>query len=170
MDTMSNNIFKGFLDNIFRVFNKMISKNFKMSEFAVSASASAKGHTIVIPEELKPNIVALVVNLLQPICDATGWKDKVNSGYRDEFTNNLVGGAKGSQHTKGEAADNMFYKFVDGKAEYLKPIEVLRKVIELNLDFDQMIAYPGFVHLSYTTDRENRKQVLYNKSYKGEKL
>ena len=64
----------------------------------------------------------------------------------------------------------MFYVLKNGKAEYLKPIEVLRKVIELNLDFDQMIAYPGFVHLSYTTDRKNRKQVLYNKSYKGEKL
>ena len=203
MDTMSNNIFKGFIDNILKFFKKKenkyrkkqsivdplygqlydydsydryininmsISKNFNMSEFAVSAAASAKGHTIVIPEDLKPNIVALVINLLQPICDATGWKDKINSGYRDDFTNNLVGGAKGSQHTKGEAADNMFYVLKNGKAEYLKPIEVLRKVIELNLDFDQMIAYPGFVHLSYTTDRKNRKQVLYNKSYKGEKL
>ena len=148
----------------------MISKNFKMSEFAVSTSASAKGHTIVIPENIEPNIVALVINLLQPICDATGWKDKVNSGYRDEFTNNLVGGAKGSQHTKGEAADNMFYVLKDGKAEYLKPIEVLRKVVELGLDFDQMIAYPTFVHLSYTTSKQNRKQILYNSSYKGERL
>ena len=193
MDTMSNSIFKGFIDAIIKWFKPkdkhkplldytsyqvkkelnlimQISKNFNMSEFAVSAAASAKGHTIVIPEDLKPNIVALVINLLQPICDATGWKDKINSGYRDDFTNNLVGGAKGSQHTKGEAADNMFYVLKDGKTEYLKPIEVLRKVIELNLDFDQMIAYPGFVHLSYTTDRENRKQILYNKSYKGEKL
>lgn len=237
MDTMSNNIFKGFIDNIvewfktifnvrrgkltqwyeddgetfkgdfivyieekdiFNVkikevnpkppadlsFNKkifaeliknnmsteQISKNFKMSEFAVSTSASAKGHTIVIPEDLKSNVVTLVINLLQPICDATGWKDKINSGYRDEFTNNLVGGAKGSQHTKGEAADNMFYVLKDGKAEYLKPIEVLRKVVELRLDFDQMIAYPTFVHLSYTTSKQNRKQILYNSSYKGERL
>ena len=155
--------------NINNMENK-ISKNFSMSEFTVSATAKAHGHTIVIPEDLKPNIVALVVNLLQPICDATGWKDKINSGYRDDFTNTLVGGAKGSQHTKGEAADNMFYVLKDGKAEYLKPIDVLKKVIELDLDFDQMIAYPGFVHLSYTTSRKNRRQVLYNTSYKGEKL
>lgn len=152
------------------VVNERISYNFKMSEFAVSASASAKGHTIVIPEELKENIVELVVNLLQPICDATGWKDKINSGYRDEFTNKLVGGVPTSQHTKGEAADNMFYKLVNGKAEYLKPIDVLKKVVELGLEFDQMIAYPTFVHLSYTNDKPNRKQILYNSSYKGERL
>lgn len=142
-----------------------ISKNFSMNEFAVSVAASAKGHKIIIPEELKPNIVALVNNLLQPICDATGWKDKINSGYRDKFTNDLVKGAKNSQHMQGEAADNMFFN--NG---YLKPIDVLKKVVELGLDFDQMIAYPGFVHLSYTTKRKNRREILYNVSYKGERL
>lgn len=161
--------------NINNMENK-ISNNFNMSEFAVSVAASAKGHKIVIPENLKPNIIALVKNVLQPICDATGWKDKVNSGYRDAFTNKLVGGADGSQHTKGEAADNMFFwSGTSWEAEtiasgYIKIIDVLKKVIELDLDFDQMIAYPTFVHLSYTTSRKNRRQVLYNSSYKGEKL
>lgn len=170
MDAMSYNIFKEFINKIFKM-NTQISKNFKMSEFAVSTSATAKGHTIVIPEDIKPNIEALVTKLLQPICDATGWKDKINSGYRDDYTNKLVKGADGSQHTKGEAADNMFFiKDESGKVTYIKPIDVLKKVIELDLDFDQMIAYNGFVHLSYTTSRSNRRQVLYNSSYTGEKL
>ena len=143
-----------------------ISNNFSMEEFAVSSTASAKGHTIVIPDEYKPNIEALVINLLQPICNATGWKDKINSGYRDKFTNDLVKGANTSQHMTGQASDNMFF---DSNG-YKKPIEVIRVVLDLNLDFDQMIAYPGFVHLSYTTKRKNRKQLLYNSSYKGEKI
>lgn len=148
-----------------------------MSEFAVSATASARGISITIPEDKKPAIRALVLNLLQPICDATGWRDKVNSGYRPPEVNKLVGGAASSQHMKGEAADNMFFsetteKRPDGKrtVTYIQPIDVLRKVVELGLDFDQMIAYPTFVHLSYTTTRANRKQILYNSSYKGPRL
>ncbi|MFV0538838.1 MAG: D-Ala-D-Ala carboxypeptidase family metallohydrolase [Dysgonomonas sp.] len=147
-----------------------ISKNFNLSEFAVSATASAKGHTIIIPEIIIPNIIILVENLLQPICDATGWHDTINSGFRDDFTNNLVGGVPNSQHRTGEAADNRFFRKDGTKKIYLLPIDVLKKVVELKLNFDQMIAYNGFVHLSYTAKRKNRKQILYNRSYTGRRL
>lgn len=148
----------------------MISSNFKMAEFSVSATAAAAGIPNVIPENVKPAIRALVLNLLQPLCDATGWHDRINSGYRSPEVNKLVGGVATSQHLKGEAADNMFFKKVNGKAVYVAPIEVLRAVVASGLDFDQMIAYNGFVHLSYTTTRANRRQILYNKSYAGPRL
>ena len=149
---------------------EQISKNFKLGEFAVSTKASALGYKFDIPEELIPNVKLLVEKLLQPICDAMGWKDKVNSGYRDPYVNKLVGGVPTSQHMTAEAADNMFFIKVDGKPKYIAPIDVLKAVKELDLDFDQMIAYPGFVHLSYTGKRKNRKQILYNSSYKGARL
>lgn len=148
----------------------MISSNFKMAEFSVSATAAAAGIPNVIPENVKPAIRALVLNLLQPLCDATGWHDRINSGYRSPEVNKLVGGVATSQHLKGEAADNMFFKKVNGKTVYIAPIEVLRAVVASGLDFDQMIAYNGFVHLSYTTTRPNRRQILYNKSYTGPRL
>ena len=141
-----------------------------MVEFSVSATASAKGIPNVIPKDVKPAIRALVLNLLQPLCDATGWHDQINSGYRSPEVNKLVGGVATSQHLKGEAADNVFYKKVDCKTVYISPIEVLRAVVASGLDFDQMIAYNGFVHLSYTTTRPNRRQILYNKSYNGPRL
>lgn len=144
----------------------MISSNFKMAEFSVSATAAAAGIPNVIPENVKPAIRALVLNLLQPLCDATGWHDRINSGYRSHEVNTLVGGVATSQHLKGEAADNVFY--VNGRN--IPPIEVLRAVVASGLDFDQMIAYNGFVHLSYTTTRPNRRQILYNKSYTGPRL
>lgn len=150
---------------------EQISTNFKMAEFGVSATASAKGIPNVIPEEVKPAIRALVTNLLQPLCDATGWHDQVTSGYRSPEVNKLVGGVSNSMHLEGKAADNKFYyKPSTPLVPYVVPIDVLRKVIELDLDFDQMIAYNNFVHLSYTTDRLNRRQVLYNKSYTGARL
>ncbi len=65
-----------------------------------------------------------------------------------------------SQHTKGQAAD------IASDA----PIRLARIVIDEGLDFDQMILYPNFIHLSYTLERENRKQILYNKDYYGPKL
>lgn len=148
----------------------MISSNFKTAEFSVSATAAAAGIPNVIPENVKPAIRALVLNLLQPLCDATGWHDRINSGYRSPEVNKLVGGVATSQHLKGEAADNMFFKTVNGKTVYVAPIEVLRAVVTSGLDFDQMIAYNGFVHLSFTTTRPNRRQILYNKSYNGPRL
>ena len=141
-----------------------ISKNFTLDEFSVSASHPelARG----IPISIQPAVKALVLNLLQPICDRTGWSDTILSGYRSIELNRAVKGASGSQHMKGEAADNLFKR--NGKPVSI--IEVLKLVKESGLDFDQMIAYPTFVHLSYTTKRPNRKQILYNSSYNGKRL
>ena len=136
---------------------EQISNNFKMAEFRVTNT----GLSNEIPENVKPAIRALVDNLLQPICDGSGWRCGINSGYRSQEVNRRVGGASTSQHLKGEAADCVFY---------VAPITVMREVVRLGLDFDQMIAYPSFVHLSYTTTRPNRKQILYDKSYNGSKL
>ena len=139
-----------------------ISKNFRMDEFNVSASHPelAQG----IPINVRPAIIALVTHILQPICDKTGWTCKINSGYRSIELNRAVGGALSSQHMKGEAADCVFMK--DGKA--VKIIDVMKAGKDLN--FDQMIAYPTFVHFSYTRQRANRKMVLYNSSYVGKRL
>ena len=141
-----------------------ISKNFRMDEFNVSASHPelAKG----IPINIRPAIIALVVHVLQPICDKTGWSCTINSGYRSIELNRAVKGALSSQHMKGEAADCVFKK--DGKA--VKIIDVMKVAKDNCINFDQMIAYPTFVHFSYTRLRANRKMVLYNSSYKGERL
>lgn len=137
-----------------------------MHEFSASATARQKGIPNEIPETVKPVVRALVLNLLQPICDRTGWHDKINSGYRCPALNAAVGGAATSQHVKGEAADNVFY----AASGNIPPIEVLRVVLDTGLPFDQMIAYPTFVHLSYVEGRPNRKQVLYSRTYKGPRL
>lgn len=150
---------------------EQISKNFRMSEFSVSATAVAAGIPNEIPERVKPAVRALVTNLLQPLCDRCRWHDRINSGYRSPQVNALVGGSPRSQHLRGEASDNVFY-YVDaaGRKMNIAPINVLRAVEREGLDFDQMIAYPTFVHLSYTTTRPNRRQVLYSKDYRGERL
>ena len=138
-----------------------ISENFCFEEFTASETAKKKGILNHITSwDVRDNIVALVTNLLQPLRDGWGKPIRINSGYRCPALNKEVGGSPTSQHATGQAADCG----VDD------PLGLLRLLIELGLDFDQAIVYPTFLHLSYRTDGENRKQVLYDTSYKGEML
>lgn len=86
--------------------NDHISLNFCYSEFTASRIAEGFHIDNNIPSKyVRLNIHALVTLLLQPLRDACGHALKVNSGYRCKKLNDLVGGSKNSQHTKGQAAD-----------------------------------------------------------------
>lgn len=138
-----------------------ISKNFTFEEFTASDTAKKHGILNAITDwDVRDNIIALVENLLQPLRDA--WKKPltINSGYRNEELNKLVGGVETSQHRTGQAAD----------VGCNKPLELARLLLKLGLTFDQAIVYTTFLHLSYRDDGENRMQLLYAPSYKGKKL
>lgn len=83
----------------------------------------------------------------------------IRSGYRAPAVNRAVGGAPGSQHLRGEAAD---FEVV-GRSN----IEVAAWIRD-HLRFDQLIleafhpAEPssGWVHVSWTAARRPRQQVL----------
>lgn len=138
-----------------------ISEHFRFSEFERSQIATGLGLDNSIPsDQVRGNIRALVENVLQPLRSACGHALKVNSGYRCKQLNDLLGGSKASQHMSGQAAD-----IASGN-----PIGLARLVLSLGLDFDQMILYPTFLHLSYTMQRKNRRQVLCDKTYTSNKL
>ena len=138
-----------------------ISKNFSYREFEESETAKAQGITNVISSfEVRDAIRELTNTVLQPLRDAWGLPLHVNSGYRCPKLNAAVGGAATSQHTKGEAADI--------KAEH--PVKLAQLAYDLGLPYDQMIIYPTFVHFSHKLKGTQRRQVLYNKSYKGRRL
>ena len=98
-------------------------------------------------------------NILQPLRDAWGEPLHINSGYRCLKLNQAVGGVPTSQHMLGQAAD----------VRCSDPLKLAKLVKKLKLEFDQMILYPTFLHLSYQ-DGRNRGQILYNKSWKGGKV
>lgn len=138
-----------------------ISKNFSYREFEESETAKARGITNVISSfEVRDAVRELTNTVLQPLRDAWGLPLHVNSGYRCPKLNAAVGGAATSQHIKGEAADI--------KAEH--PIKLAQLAYDLGLPYDQMIIYPTFVHFSHKLHGEQRRQVLYNKSYKGRRI
>jgi len=144
-----------------------ISKNYTMEEFAVSKDFPNLVEPV--PEVYQQNVIDLVTNLLQPVNDATGWKNLITSGYRPNKLNKAVGGSLTSDHRFGRASDNNFYKEENGKIVYISSYDVANTVLKLKLKFDQMILYPDFVHLSYRKNK-NRNQVLYSKNYKGKRL
>jgi len=85
----------------------------------------------------------------------------VSSFYRSLGLNKAVGGAKASQHMKGQAIDIQGTGFVTNKMifDYIKD----------ELNFDQLIwefgddKNPAWVHVSYNSKNNNRKQVVYIK-------
>ena len=147
----------------------MIMSYFTIKELTNSSTAKKLGIDNTPTPEIRVKLNTLI-SALDKIRERYGKPIKVTSGYRCPELNRAVGGAVNpdgtpkSQHCKGEAADCVFMK--DGKAVPI--IDVLK--VGKELCFDQMIAYPTFVHFSYTRLRANRKMVLYNSSYKGERL
>lgn len=138
-----------------------ISRNFGYAEFEHSDTADRLGIANVITSfEVRDSVKALVENVLQPLRDAWGKPLKINSGYRCPELNKAVGGVATSQHVKGEAAD----------VACDNPLGLARIAKKLNLPYDQMILYPSFVHFSHRLKGRQRKQVLYNRRYRGDKL
>ena len=117
-------------------------KYFKMNEFECKDGCQ-------MPAEARANIQALVEKVLDPVRERMGKAIYVNSGYRCPKHNLKVGGAKASQHMKGEAAD---IRCEDN--------EQLKRLIKEQGVFDQMIVYSTFVHVSYKRVGGNRHQVL----------
>ena len=85
-----------------------LSTNFKVSEFACNGSGCCS--EVLIDTEL--------VNILQKIRNHFGKAVSISSAYRCPTHNKKIGGASGSQHTKGKAAD---IKVAD-----VKPAEVAK--------------------------------------------
>lgn len=142
-----------------------ITKDFSYHEFERSAKADELGiRNVINTFAIRDAVKALAETVLQPLRCAREKPLTINSGYRcPELNKNIKGSSPTSQHVKGEAAD-----ILTGSEEESYRLASLAK--ELGLPYDQMILYPTFVHFSHKLDGRQRGQILYNKSYKGQRL
>lgn len=141
-----------------------LTKNFTLEEMIESQS----GRRYNVKEQFNPpqqvinNLKELCEKVLQPIRDKVG-AIKISSGYRSPQVNKIVGGATSSQHLTGEAVDISGVN-VNNKVLFDTIIKMMN---DNNLPVDQIIweygtkNNPAWVHVSYTSDRKPRKQVLY---------
>ncbi|MGD9638367.1 MAG: D-Ala-D-Ala carboxypeptidase family metallohydrolase [Alphaproteobacteria bacterium] len=141
-----------------------LTENFTLEEFTKSDTAKRLGINNTPTQKEAFALSRLCGFVLQPLRNHYQRPVIIKSGYRCQKLNEAVGGAKNSQHTKGEAADIVVAGIPAYKvAEYL----------EGTADYDQLILERrnsiDFVHVSWIGLGSNRIEVL-NSPQKGQFL
>jgi len=137
-----------------------ISPHFTLEELVHSDFALRNG---IDNSTTDPAIIdalrSLALSILEPIRAHYGFAFSPTSGYRCPEVNKATGGATNSQHMRGQVADIV----LPGISRL-----ALAQWIERSLDFDQLILErytpgdpnSGWVHCSYRSAAENRKESL----------
>jgi hypothetical protein len=137
-----------------------LSKNLTLAEMVRSESAKRAGINNTPTKAHLDNMIKLAKNVFQPIRDYFKVPIRISSGYRSAALNaSIKGTSKNSQHSLGEAIDID----MDGTKTTNKEIF---DYIKNNINFDQLIwefgtdDNPAWVHVSYRTSGNQRKQIL----------
>ena len=141
----------------------MISEHISYKEGVYSITATRLGVENIPNDEQLNNMELLAEKVFEPIREWVGGPIKVNSFFRGLKLNTAIGGAKSSQHMKGQAID------IDDTFGLATNAEMYHWIKE-NLDFDQLIwefgddDNPNWLHVSYVSKEDNRNRCL--KAYK----
>lgn len=132
-----------------------MAKYFTIGEMCKSDTALAKNIENTPDNTTIGKLNALMEECLDKVRELWGKPIGVNSGYRSPELNRAVGGAKNSQHIKGEAADIT----AGGRENNRKLFDM---ICESGIEFDQLIDESNYkwLHISYCKDY-NRKQILH---------
>lgn len=148
--------------------NQFLSPHFKLSEFTKSRTAEKHGIVNIPPAEAVENLRRLCEGTLEPLREKLGLPIIVTSGYRTKALNEiLVHAARRSQHMAGCAADFWVSGHTDstdntdmGASHRDLLIRAFRLIItDDSIDYDQLIIYPGFIHVSYVSRERNRHKL-----------
>src|SRR5512147_97519 len=119
-----------------------LSTHFRLSEFTSSQTATRRGidntPSREVVDALKRTALGLEAVrslLMAPII--------ITSGYRSPALNKAIGGAKNSQHVRGEAVDFICPGFGS-------PKEVCEAINRSSLQFDQLIYEGTWIHISFS--------------------
>lgn len=145
--------------------NTVLTPHFKLREFTESTTAMKHGIDNRPTPEAVENLRRLCIGTLEPLREKLQQPVVITSGFRCQQLNEIiVHASRKSQHMEGRAAD--FYvaqgpvqgSRVQGSRELL--IQAFRLIItEPEIDFDQLIIYPSFIHVSYVSREKNRHQL-----------
>lgn len=129
-----------------------ISEHISYDEATLSPTAIRNGISNQPNDQELTNMKLVAENCFEPLRKMWGKPIKVNSFFRSQSLNQLVGGSPLSQHTKGQAID-----ITTGTKSNNKKLFELAKT----LDFDQLINEYDFswLHISFKSSG-NRKQIL----------
>ena len=140
-----------------------VSPNFTLAVLTDSQTATRHGMTeqFAPSPEVVANLQHHALKILEPLRAALQKKGKqlvITSGYRCERVNAKIGGAKNSQHIKGQATDIQ----VSG----MKNEDLILLIVALKLPFDQLIEeFGSWVHVSSASSP--RQQILSARKVNG---
>lgn len=142
--------------------NDFLSPNFRVSEFTESATARKHGIDNTPPQEAVDNLKALCQGCLEPLREALGLPVVITSGYRTKALNSILAhSSERSQHMLGQAADFYVGPGQSGLSRRELLIKAFRLIIlDESIDYDQLILYPSFIHVSYVSRERNRRTIL----------
>lgn len=157
--------------------NTLLTPHFAEREFIESTTARKFGIDNRPTTEVVANLKRLCENTLEPLREVLGLPVVITSGYRCKALNDIITHhSHTSQHLYGQAAD--FYvgwgATLKGRGQsgpstgpesYSSPRELLIKAFRLiitheSIDFDQLILYPNFIHVSYVSKETNRHNIM----------
>lgn len=146
--------------------NTVLTPHFKLREFTESATAMKHGIDNRPTPEVVENLRRLCTHTLEPLREKLGLPIIITSGYRTKELNDIiVHASRKSQHMSGQAADFHVAQGpvqgsrVQGSRELL--IQAFRLIItEPEIDFDQLIIYPSFIHVSFVSKETNRHNIM----------
>jgi hypothetical protein len=133
---------------------KNISKYITYLEATTSQTATRKGIVNTPGDKELINMQLVGIRVFDVVREHFKTPLRVSSFYRSLLLNNSIGGARTSQHVKGQAID------IQGTGEVTN--KMIFDYIKDNLDFDQLINEYNYswVHVSYVSKDKNRKQIL----------
>ena len=135
-----------------------LSEHFSLGEMTKSQTALRLGLDNEPQDRERAALIELCEKTLEPIRWHFDRPIIVNSGYRAPAVNRAIGSSDTSQHCAGQAAD-IEIPGIDNLAVYLWAGQ--------HCEFDQLILEyytgepsSGWVHVSYVSPEDNRKQRL----------
>ncbi len=139
---------------------KNISRFITYEEATISQTAVRKKISNIPSDIELLNMEFVALNIFDKVREHFGVPLRVSSFYRSPKLNKAVGGAKTSQHMKGEAID------MQGTGKVTNAM--IFEFVKNNLKFDQLIwefgtkTNPAWVHVSLSKSN-NRNKIIFVK-------
>ena len=145
--------------------NIYLTPHFSLKEMCESRTAENRGIMNEPSEQEIENLRRLCENTLEPLHEALKLPVVITSGFRTKALNSIIAHtAERSQHMQGCAAD--FYAgHTDGTDDTESSRERLIRAFRLilldpKIEYDQLILYPNFIHVSHVSREANRHGIL----------
>ncbi len=142
--------------------NYFLSPHFSLKEMTESQTAVKHGITNMPSEQAIENLRRLCDGTLELLREKLGLPIIITSGFRTKALNDILShSSERSQHMLGQAADFYVAPGQSGLNRRELLIKAFRLIImDESIDYDQLILYPSFIHVSFVSKERNRRNIL----------